>query len=68
MELKLYNRLKRELLGDLAIAAEQNNSVYQAVVERYAPQTESGIPRSYAQNIQGWLTFYNRLPRPVQLR
>lgn len=69
MELKLYNRLKRELLGDLASAAEQNNSVYQAVVERYAPQSESGIPRPYTQSIQGWLTFYNRLiSRPVQLR
>lgn len=69
MELKLYNRLKRELLGDLATAAEQNNSVYQTVVERYAPQTETGIPRPYSQAIQGWLTFYNRLiPRPVRLR
>ncbi|UFS69465.1 DEAD/DEAH box helicase family protein [Geomonas sp. RF6] len=69
MELKLYNRLKRELLGDLATAAEQNVTVYQGVVERYAPQTESGIPRPYSQSIQGWLSFYNRLiARPVQLR
>lgn len=69
MELKLYNRLKRELLGDMATAAEQNNTNFQALVERYAPQIESGIPRPYTQSIQGWLTFYNRLiPRPVRLR
>lgn len=69
MELKLYNRLKRELLGDLAAAAERNNTDFQALVERFAPATESGMPRPYSQSIQGWLNFYNRLmPRPVRLR
>lgn len=69
MELKLYNRLKRELLGDLAPGAERHDPTFQETVERFAPQTESGIPRSFTQAIQGWLTFYNRLiSRPVRLR
>jgi len=69
VELKLYNRLKRELLGDLAAAAEHNEANYQGVVERYAFQTETGIPRPYSLAIQGWLGAYNLLvPRPVRLR
>lgn len=69
MELKLYNRLKRELLGDLAPGAERHDPNYQALVERFASPTESGIPRSYSLAIQNWLNAYNRLmSRPVRLR
>ena len=69
MELRLYNRLKRELLGELAAAAERNSTGYQMVVERFASQSETGIPKSYSQTIQGWLNHYNRLiTRPVRLR
>lgn len=69
MELKLYNRLKQELLGDFVEAAESNNPEYQRRVAAYAPRVETGLPRPQARLIQGWVDRYNRLARaPVQLR
>lgn len=68
MELKLYNRLKSELLGTLADAAENFNLTYQQAVERYAPEAESGLAKWGRDAINEWLREYVRLTKPVQLR
>lgn len=61
MELKLYNRLKRELLGDFAAVSERHNPNYQKQVEAYASSRASGLPQPIARRIQRWLGDYNRL-------
>lgn len=68
MELKLYNRLKGELLGTLATAAETFNPTYQQAVERFAPEAESGLAKWGQDAIGEWLREYARLTKPVQLR
>lgn len=68
MELKLYNRLKGELLGTLASAAESFNPTYQQAVERFAPEAESGLAKWGRDAIGEWLREYARLTKPVQLR
>jgi len=70
MELKLYNRLKRELLGDLYQSAEGNDRAYQRQVESFASRQHSGLPKTVGRRIQGWLAEYNRLQatRPFRLR
>lgn len=69
MELKLYQRLKGELLNQLAAASERHDPAYQHAVERYAPEPESGIKKWGRDAIQGWLDQYNRLmSKPVRLR
>ena len=39
MELKLYDRLKRELLGSLAAASECHDPAYQKAVEAYGAES-----------------------------
>jgi len=68
MELKLYNRLKAELLGTLASAAECYNPSYQLAVERFAPEAESGLAKWGRDAINEWLREYTRLTKPVHLR
>ena len=68
MELKLYKRLKAELLGTLASAAESFNPTYQQAVERFAPEVESGMAKWGRDAINEWLREYSRLAKPVQLR
>ncbi|GAB6057573.1 DEAD/DEAH box helicase [Desulfonatronum parangueonense] len=70
MELKLYNRLKRELLSDLYQCAEGNDRAYQQQVESFASRQHSGLPKTFGRKIQGWLAEYNRLlaTRPFRLR
>lgn len=69
MELKLYNRLRTELLKTLAAASERHDPAYQKAVEGYAPEAESGVAKWARDAIQGWLARYNALvSRPVQLR
>jgi hypothetical protein len=68
MELKLYNRLKAELLGTLALAAESFNPTYSLAVERFAPEAESGLAKWGRDAIGEWLREYARLAKPVQLR
>ena len=45
MELKLYNRLRTELLKTLAAASERHDPAYQKAVEGYAPEAESGVAK-----------------------
>ena len=69
MELKLYQQLNKSLLGDLAQAAARFDPAYQQAVERYAPQTESGIRGWGKDAIALWLKEYAKLmPKPVRLR
>ncbi|MEQ6886481.1 DEAD/DEAH box helicase family protein [Salicola sp. Rm-C-2C1-2] len=70
MELKLYNRLKHELLGDLAGRSEGHDPDYQKQVESYAAQPHSGVSKRESRKIQRWLETYNRLlpGPPVTLR
>ena len=69
MELKLYNRLKRALLGEFASRAENHDSDYQKQVENFASSQASGLPRPMARKIQKWLGDYNQLlARPFSLR
>ncbi|MFZ4537289.1 DEAD/DEAH box helicase family protein [Propionivibrio sp.] len=68
MELKLYKRLKAELLGSLATAAESFNPAYQQGVERLAPEAESGLAAWGRNAIADYLREYARLTKPVRLR
>lgn len=69
MELKLYNRLKRALLGEFASRAENHDSDYQKQVENFASSQASGLPRPMARKIKKWLEDYNQLlSRPFSLR
>ena len=69
MELKLYDRLKRELLGSLAAASECHDPAYQKAVEAYGAESETGLKRWAREAISGWLERYNLLvSRPVRLR
>lgn len=69
MELKLYNRLKRELLGEFAASAEGNDRDYQQQVAAFASAQASGIPQPMSRKIRGWLDAYNRLrTTPFKLR
>lgn len=69
MELKLYNLVKRELLGDLAARAENNDPAYQKLVEDFASPAVSGIKLVYARRVKDWLNRYNSLlSRPFKLR
>ncbi|MGO1343619.1 DEAD/DEAH box helicase family protein [Chromohalobacter japonicus] len=69
MELKLYNRLKRELLGEFAVRAEGHDRDYQKQVESFASRQSSGLPKPMGRKIQAWLDDYNRLlSRPLSLR
>lgn len=69
MELTLYNRLKRKLLGDLAEASERHDPAWQKSVEAYASTAETGVAKWGRDTIQDWVARYNRLvSRPVQLR
>lgn len=69
MELKLYNRLKRVLLGEFALRAEGHDRDYQMQVESFATSQHSGLPKPVGRKIQGWLTDYNRLlSKPFSLR
>ncbi|WP_150046945.1 DEAD/DEAH box helicase family protein [Methylomonas rhizoryzae] len=69
MELKLYNRVKRELLGELVGSAENNDTAYQKLVEDFASASTTGIKKVYARRIQDWLRQYNSLlSRPFKLR
>jgi superfamily II DNA or RNA helicase len=69
MELKLYNRLKRELLGDFYSRAEGHDRDYQKQVESFASSQSSGLPKPMGRKIQKWLSDYNQLlSRPFSLR
>lgn len=69
MELKLYNRLKHELLGEFAGRAEGHDRDYQKQVESFASRQASGLPRPMTRRIQKWLNDYNQLlSRPFALR
>lgn len=69
MELKLYNRIKRELLGEFALRAEGHDRDYQKQVESFASSQHSGLPKPAGRKIQGWLADYNRLlSKPFTLR
>lgn len=69
MELKLYNRLKRALLGEFAGRAESHDSDYQKQLENFASSQACGLPRPMARKIQKWLGDYNQLlSRPFSLR
>jgi hypothetical protein len=61
MELKLYNRLKRELLGEFSARAEGHDRDFQKQVETFASSQHSGLPKPAGRRIQGWLADYNRL-------
>lgn len=61
MELKLYNRIKHELLGEFARRAEGHDRDYQMQVEAFASSQHSGLPKPEGRKIQGWLGNYNRL-------
>lgn len=61
MELKLYKRLKQELLRDLTVRSENHDPAYQQAVEMYASPAESGVSRATARKIRAWLEQYNRL-------
>ena len=61
MELKLYDRLKRELLGSLAAASECHDPAYQKAVEAYGAESETGLKRWAREAISGWLERYNLL-------
>ncbi|MFW5931042.1 MAG: DEAD/DEAH box helicase family protein, partial [Desulfosalsimonas sp.] len=61
MELKLYNRLCRELLGDLGASAHSRDPEYQALVEAYAPQEQTGVSEAAGRKIRAWTQWYNRL-------
>ena len=70
MELKLYNRLKRELLSEFYQRAEGHDRDFQKQVESFASSQHSGLPKPVGRKIQGWLADYNRLlaTRPFRLR
>ncbi|CAO1659342.1 DEAD/DEAH box helicase family protein [Halomonas sp. MES3-P3E] len=69
MELKLYNRLKRELLGEFSTRAEGHDRDYQKQVESFASRQSSGLPKPIGRKIQKWLSDYNQLlSRPFTLR
>ena len=70
MELKLYNRLKRELLGEYSTPAEGQYRDYQLQVESFSSSQHSGLPKPVGRKIQGWLSDYNRLlaTKPFKLR
>lgn len=69
MELKLYNRIKRELLGEFALRAEGHDCDYQKQVESFAASQHSGLPKPEGRKIQSWLANYNRLlSKPFTLR
>lgn len=69
MELKLYNRLKQELLGEFASRAEGNDRDYQQQVEAFASAAASGVPQPMSRKIRGWLDSYNKLRTvPFKLR
>lgn len=59
MELALYNRLKKELLGEFAARAEGGDSEYQKQVEAYASSQSSGLKQPVTRKIQKWLATYN---------
>ncbi|KAB0562122.1 hypothetical protein F7P74_10610, partial [Helicobacter pullorum NCTC 12824] len=61
MELKLYNHLKRALLGEFAGRAENHDRGYQKQVENFASSQASGLRRPVARKIQKWLDDYNQL-------
>jgi hypothetical protein len=70
MKLQLYNSLKTALLGSFAPVSERFEAAYQAAVERYAPEAESGLKKWARDAIQGWLGRYNKLmpTAPKRLR
>ncbi len=70
MELKLYNRLKKELLGEFAQRAERHDRDYQQQVERFASSQHCGLPQPAGRKIQAWLERYNRFlaAKPFSLR
>ena len=70
MELKLYNRLKRELLSEFYQRAEGHDREYQEQVESFASSQHSSLPKPVGRKIQRWLAEYNRLlaTRPFRLR
>lgn len=69
MKLKLYNRLKRELLGEFYSRAEGHDRDYQKQVESFASSQSSGLPKPMGRKIQKWLSDYNQLcSRPFTLR
>lgn len=69
MELKLYNRLKQELLGEFTIRAEGSDRDYQQQVEAFASAAASGVPQPMSRRIRGWLDSYNKLlTTPFKLR
>ncbi len=70
MELKLYNRLKHELLSEFYQRAEGHDRDYQQQVETFASSQHSGLPKPAGRKIQGWLADYNRLlaTKPFRLR
>lgn len=69
MELKLYNALKHELLGEFASRAENNDRDYQQQVEAFASAAASGMPQPMSRKIRGWLDNYNKLrTTPFKLR
>lgn len=69
MELKLYNHLKHELLGEFSARAEGHERDYQKQVESFASRQSSGLPKPMGRKIQKWLNDYNQLlSRPFTLR
>ena len=61
MELKLYNRVKRKLLGDYSGRAENHDRDFQKQVELFASRQSSGVPQPISRKIQAWLSYYNKL-------
>jgi hypothetical protein len=70
MELKLYNRLKHQLLGEFAERAERHDRDYQHQVETFTSRQHSGLPKPTGRKIQGWLWDYNKIfaTKPFSLR
>jgi hypothetical protein len=61
MELRLYKRLCKELLGSFAQAQENKDPEYQRAVEAYAGPEQTGIDHETNQKIRSWVEQYNHL-------
>ncbi len=61
MQLKLYHRLCKKLLGEFNDALQAGDSEYQRLVESYAGPAQTGLDQEINQKIRGWIEWYNRL-------
>ncbi len=61
MELRLYNRLCQDLLGDFTQLATGQDREYQRLVEAYGTPEQTGLSLELNRKIRDWVDWYNRL-------